>query len=50
MNAAAIYTQTLQHFLRPVQCLLDDVSVTEVMVVGHQQIYFEKAGRLLLRS
>ncbi len=46
MNAPEIYRQTLRHFLKPIQALMDDPSVSEVMVVGHNRIYFERAGRI----
>ncbi len=46
MTVAAIYEQTLRHFLRPIQPLMEDQEVTEVMVVGHENIYFERAGRV----
>jgi len=46
MNTAEIYTQTLKHFLRPIQPLMDDSRVTEVMIVGHNRIYFECAGKI----
>jgi len=46
MNAPEIYRQTLRHFLKPIQELLDDASVSEVMVVGPDRVYFERAGRI----
>jgi len=48
MNAPEIYQQTLRHFLKPIQGLLDDASVSEVMVVGHKNVYFERAGKIQL--
>ena len=48
MNAPEIYQQTLRHFLKPIQGLLDDATVSEVMVVGHQNVYFERAGKIHL--
>lgn len=46
MSSPEIYKKTLQHFLKPIQGLLDDPSVSEVMVVGHGQVYFERAGKI----
>lgn len=46
MDSPEIYRQTLRHFLKPIQELMDDPSVSEVMVVGHNRIYFERAGRI----
>ncbi len=46
MNAPDIYRLTLRHFLQPIQGLLDDKSVTEVMVVGPSCVYFERAGKI----
>jgi len=41
-----VYQKTLVHFLRPIQPLLDDETVSEVMVVGPNRIYFERAGKI----
>lgn len=46
MNLVEIYQQTLLHFLQPIRVLLEDPSVSEVLINGPQQIYFERAGRL----
>lgn len=46
MNSPEIYRQTLRHFLRPIQPLLDDSSISEVMVVGFDRIYFERGGKI----
>lgn len=46
MASASIYEKTLRHFLKPIQPLLDDTTVSEVMVVGHRKIYFERSGRI----
>lgn len=46
MHASEIYRQTVAYFLRPIQPLLDDADVSEVLVNGYQTIYFEKSGRL----
>jgi pilus assembly protein CpaF len=46
MITADIYRQTLRHFLAPIQPLLDDEQVTEVMINGPERIYFERQGRI----
>ena len=48
MHAIDIYRQTVRYFLSPIQALLDDPEVSEVLVNGHDRVYFEKAGRLQL--
>ncbi len=48
MEAKQIYAETTRHFLRPVLPLLDDPSITEIMINGPETIYFERAGRLFL--
>jgi pilus assembly protein CpaF len=45
-SPTAIYSETIMHFLRPVAPLLTDPAVSEVMIVGHDAIYFEKAGTI----
>lgn len=46
MKTADIYRRTLRHFLAPVRSLMDDESVTEIMIIGPETIYFERAGRI----
>lgn len=46
MHAVDIYRQTVAYFLKPIQPLLNDGDVSEILVNGFNQIYFEKAGRL----
>lgn len=46
MFAADIYRETTRHFLGPVRSLLDDPAVSEILINGPDQIYFEKAGKL----
>ncbi len=48
METVDIYRETTRHFLAPIQTLLEDPDVSEVLINGHQTIYFEKAGRLYL--
>jgi len=43
---AALYQQSLRSFLGPVVSLLDDDSVSEIMVNGPNDIYCERAGKL----
>lgn len=43
-----IYSKTTRHFLQPVVHLLDDATVTEVMINGPETVYCERAGRLEL--
>ncbi len=46
MDRQQIYDRTIRHFLAPVRSLLDHPEVTEIMVVGHDRIYFESRGRI----
>ena len=46
MKTAEIYSETVRHFLAPIALLLEDDEVSEVLINGHETIYFEKAGRL----
>lgn len=46
METKEIYTETVRHFLAPVLPLLDDPTVTEILINGHKTIYFERDGRL----
>ena len=46
MRTADIYRESTRHFLRPILPLLDDPSVSEVLVNGPADVYFERAGRL----
>ncbi len=41
-----IFQFTLSSFLAPVRSLLDDPSVSEVLINGHDNIYFERRGQL----
>ena len=41
-----IYNETLKYFLSPIEPLLTDPDVSEIMINGHDVIYFEKAGKL----
>jgi len=46
MTAKAIYQETTRYFLAPVVPLLDDESVSEIMIIGSETVYFERSGRL----
>ena len=46
MTPAEIYQNTTRHFLQPILPLLDDPSVSEILINGPRQIYFERRGRL----
>jgi pilus assembly protein CpaF len=46
VNAIDIFRETTRHFLGPVVPLLDDPSVSEILINGPDTIYFERAGRL----
>lgn len=46
MLPASIYQETTRHFLGPILPLLDDPSVTEILINGPNVIYFERAGKL----
>jgi pilus assembly protein CpaF len=46
METRDIYSETVRHFLEPVLPLLDDPSVTEILINGHRTVYFERDGKL----
>ena len=46
MQSKEIYQETVRHFLGPVLPLLDDPSVTEILINGHDTVYFERDGKL----
>jgi pilus assembly protein CpaF len=46
MHAKDIYLETTRHFLAPVLPLLDDPSVSEILINGYQSIFCERSGRL----
>lgn len=48
MDTKAVYEKTIRYFLSPIGSLLDDPDVSEVLVNGPDQIYYEKRGRLFL--
>ncbi len=50
MQASEIYRQTVAYFLRPIQPLLDDADVSEVLVNGYQTIYLRNAADCIDRN
>jgi pilus assembly protein CpaF len=48
MRTNEIYQETIRHFLGPIRPLLDDPSVSEILINGTGAIYFERKGRLHL--
>lgn len=46
MPDVSIYQETTRHFLQAIAPLLDDPTVSEVLVNGPDVIFFERAGRL----
>lgn len=46
MSSQQLYQETTRHFLAPVVPLLDDPEVSDILINGATEIYFEKAGRL----
>ncbi|WP_437188315.1 CpaF family protein [Planctomicrobium sp. SH668] len=46
MDRREVYLQTLKFFLGPIDSLLSDPDVSEVMINGHETVFFEKGGRI----
>lgn len=46
MSTTGIYEKTIRHFLAPIRDLMDDATVSEVMIVGPDNVYYERAGRI----
>jgi pilus assembly protein CpaF len=46
VHAKDIYQATTRHFLQAVVPLLDDDAVSEIMINGKDDIYFEKSGKI----
>ena len=46
MSREEIFEATVKYFLEPIGELLNDETVTEIMVNGHEKIYIERRGRL----
>ena len=41
-----IYEKAKSYFLKPIESLMEDPTVSEIMIVGHNCIYFERAGKI----
>ena len=46
MSRETIYASSVEYFLAPIGSLLEDESVTEIMVNGFDQIYIERRGKI----
>jgi len=46
MDRPEIYARSLWHLLSPIQSLLNDKSVTEIMIVGRRAVYCERRGQV----
>lgn len=46
LQSIEIFEQSIRHFLAPIESLLTDPTVSEVMIIGHDVVYFERAGRI----
>jgi pilus assembly protein CpaF len=46
MSRQAIFEASVQYFLEPIGSLLDDESISEIMVNGFDDIYIERRGKL----
>jgi len=46
MTREAIFEASARYFLQPIAPFMDDESVTEIMVNGHEEVYIERNGRL----
>jgi pilus assembly protein CpaF len=46
MSRETVFASSVRYFLEPLAPLLDDESVTEIMVNGHREVYIERRGRL----
>lgn len=45
-NQLGVYKEAIRNFLGPVVPLLEDPTVTEILVNGHQEVFVERAGKL----
>ena len=43
-----LYQASINHFLDPIRKFMDDDSVSEILINGHQEIYIERGGKLEL--
>lgn len=47
-EASNVFASAIRGFLAPISHLLDDESISEIMINGHKEIYVEKGGKLFL--
>jgi pilus assembly protein CpaF len=47
-NLLNLYQASITHFFKPIKAFLEDDSVSEVMINGHEEIYIERGGKLEL--
>ena len=47
-NLLNLYQASITHFLGPIREFLEDDSVSEIMINGHEEIYIERGGKLEL--
>ncbi len=43
---ASLFAKSVRHFLSPVLAFLEDATISEILVNGHDDIYIERAGQL----
>ncbi len=46
MEMQEIFEETTRYFLRPIVPLLDDPDVSEILINGYRNIYYEKGGKI----
>ena len=46
MQSTDIYSASIAYFLKPVAALRDEQEVTEIMINGHNEIWYERFGKL----
>jgi pilus assembly protein CpaF len=47
-NTIELYNQSLKKLLHPILHFLDDEGVSEIMINGHDEIFIERSGKLIL--
>jgi pilus assembly protein CpaF len=43
---STVFEDSVGEFLRPISTLLDDASISEIMINGHREIFIEKKGKI----
>jgi len=43
----AIFEDSLKEFLKPVEKLLADPNISEIMINGHEEIFYEQSGKII---